>query len=350
MRNNKLVLIIAVVLIAIGGIFVFNKLSSNSSTTSGNTSSITGTLDINGVIPDGATLVLSQTESNSGTGPIDFSVINNPQDQASWSFNEAEEGKTYVIQGTLKSSDGAELTESDSITVTSPATNQIITINLIGEGLTGEAEISGVININGYFPEGSTVSLLAKTPNTEFTVVREGMPAQASTPASTNEAVAGQEYDIIGYLYDSEGNKIGESAPLNLVAPAHNEILTINSSATEESAQGPQSKITGSIQLNGVAPSNSRIVILQAPMNSNDFTVAQDNIPAANGQAWVWTGATSGTWYNLQAVLKQRQDNGTDIDVAVSQQKTVAAPAINVMFTLDTGIAPSPTPSPTPTP
>ena len=348
MKNNKLVLIIVGALVIILGIFLFNKFSSDSSTNSTNNSSITGTLDINGVIPDGASLVLSQTESGSGAS-ADFSVINNPQDQGSWSFNEAEAGKTYTIKGTLKSSDGAELTESEPITVTSPATNQTITINLVGEGLTGESEISGTININGYFPENSTVSLLAKTPNTDFEVVREGMPAQASTPASTNKAVAGQEYQIIGYLYDANGNKIGESETLNVVAPAHNEDLTINSSATEES-EGPQSKITGSIQLNGVAPSNSRIVILQAPMNSNDFTVAQDNIPAVNGQAWVWTGAKSGTWYNLQAVLKQRQDNGTDVDVAVSQQKTVAAPAINVMFTLDTGIAPSPTPSPTPTP
>ncbi len=353
--SRKIIAIVLVaLLVAFGGLIIYRKYSGSSSSTSSvaTNSSITGTLNINGVVPDGAVLVLSQMESGSGVAPTDFSTINNPSDQGSWTFSGASEGKTYVIQGTLKSSNGAELVKSNPITVTSPATNQVITINLIGNGLTGVAEISGVIKVNGYYPSGSTVSLLAKTPNTQFEVTREGLPAQASTVVSTDKAVAGQEYDIVGYLYDSTGAKIGESEVLTLVAPAKNEVLTINSSATAPAptnaptnAPALKAKISGTIQLNGVAPSNSRIVILQAPMNSNDFTVALDNIPANNGQAWVWPNAANGTWYNMQAVLKQRQDNGTDVDVAVSQQMTVAAPAINVMFIINSGIAPTPTPA-----
>lgn len=354
--NKKIIAIILIVLLlGVGGIIIYKKFASNASSSHESqqvaSAAVSGTLNINGVVPSGSVLVLSQMEAGSGAAPVDFSTINNPSDQASWTFSGAASGKTYVIQGTLKSSDGAELSKSTPITVTAPASNQVITINVAGKGLTGVAEISGIVRVNGYFPSGSTISILAKTPNTQYTVVREGLPAQASTPMSTNKAVAGQEYTIVGYLYNSAGSKIGESDPLVVDAPAKNEVLTINSNAvapTPAPSQSPKAKISGTIQLNGVAPENSRIVILQAPMNSNDFVVAVDNIPAQNGQAWVWPNAVNGTWYNLQAILKQRQPNGTDQDISGSIQQTVAAPAINVLFTINTGIAASPTPSPTP--
>jgi len=354
--NTKIIaIILGIILIGVIGAFLFKKFGSNSSSTVSASTAIAGTLNINGVVPSGSVLVLSQMESGSGAAPTEFSTVNNPTDQASWTFSGAQSGKTYIIQGMLKSSNGVELSKSNTITVTAPATNQVITINLIGKDLTGVAEISGTVKVNGFIPSGSSVSLLAKTPNTQYQAVREGMPARESTSVSTDKAVAGQEYTIIGYLYNSNGAKIGESDPLDIVAPARNEVLTINSNAAAPTptnaptnAPAPKSKISGTIRLNGVAPSNSRIVILQAPMNSSDFTVAIDNVPAKDGQAWVWPGAVSGTWYNMQAVLKQRQSNGTDIDVAVSGQQTVAAPAINVLFTINSGIAPSITPTPTP--
>ncbi len=353
--NTKIIaIVLGVVLIGVVGIFLFKKFGSGLSTSTSSTSSaaVTGNLNINGVVPSGAVFVLSAKDTTGGSSS-DFQTIQNPTDQSSWTFSSAQSGKTYIIVGTLKSSNGAELTKSVPLTVTAPATNQMVTINLAGKAPTGVSEISGTVRVNGYYPSGSTISLLAKTPNTSYEVVREGLAAQASTTVSTDKAVAGQEYTIIGYLYNASGNKIGESSELAIVAPARNEVLTINSNATAptpEPSQAPaKSKISGTIQLNGIAPSNSRIVILQAPMNSNDFTVAIDNVPAVNGQAWVWPNALNGTWYNMQAVLKQRQSNGTDIDVALSGQQTVAAPAINVMFTINSGIAPSVTPSPTPT-
>ena len=354
--NKKIIAIVLVVLlVAFGALFIYRNYSSNSSTNSNSKSSeknmaaISGSLDINGVLPEGSVLSLVSVEFDSSETPTEFDSITDPKDQDTWELSDANSGKIYVIQGILKSSSGEELAKSNKITVSAPASNEVLTLNVVGKGLTGEAVVSGLIKVNGAFPQGSTVNLLVRTPNTQFTETREGLPAKAETYVSNTTAVAGQAYDVVGYLYDATGAKIGESEILSLVAPAKNEVLVINSSfnpPVPTSAPKPNADIQGSIDLNGAVPSNSRIVVLEAPMNSNSFEVAVDNIPAQDGQGWIWNGATQGTWYNLQAVLKQRQDNGTDKDIAKSQQMTVAAPAINVTFTIDTGIALPPTPTP----
>lgn len=351
--NNKIIGIILVVLLLVAGfLLIFKNLNGKKSAPiTSTTSTISGILDVNGVVPDGATLVLSQQETTSGGAPTDFSTINNPKDQEAWIFNGAQSGKNYQIRGTLKSSNGAVLLTSPSIIVSAPASGETLVINLEGKGLTGVAAISGSIKVNGYIPTGSTVTLMARTPNTEFTTTKENMPAQVLTSVLYDKAVAGQKYDIIGYLYDSVGTKIGESSTLSLVAPARNEVLDINSSATAlapTQTEKPKAKISGLIKLNGVSPINSRIVILQRRAGKGEYQVATDNVPANDGQGWAWTGATSGIWYDMTAVLKQRQDNGTDKDIASSNQMTLAAPAINVTFIINTGIAPSPTPTPTP--
>jgi hypothetical protein len=356
--NKKIIAIVLVVLlVAFGGFLIFRNFSSNSSSTSTaekNTTAISGNLNINGVVPAGAVLSLVSSEVDSSNTPTEFDSVTDPKDGDEWSFTSAKSGKTYIIEGVLKSSNGVELTKTNKITITAPATGETLTINLEDKTLTGVAVISGLVKVNGFIPTGATVSLAARTPNTQFEVTREDMPAKAETFLTYDKAVAGQKYDIVGYLYDSTGKRIGESEILSLVAPAKNEVLNINSnasapapSAAPSTTPKPNSSITGKIDLNGAVPSNSRVVILQAPMNSNDFVVAVDNVPAVDGQGWVWSGAINGTWYNMQAVLKQRQDNGTDKDIALSQQTTVAAPAINVMFTINTGIAPSVTPIPT---
>ena len=348
--NRKIIaIVLAVLLVGFGALFIYRNYSSNTVNNSAekNMTAISGSLNINGVIPAGAVLSLVSSEVDSDSTPAEFDSVTDPKDGDEWLLASAMSGKTYTVQGLLKSSNGVELAKTNKISVTAPANGEVLTINLADKTLTGVAVISGLVKVNGFIPTGATISLAARTPNTQFEVTREDMPAKTETFLTYDTAIAGQEYDIIGYLYDSTGNKIGESEILKLVAPAKNEVLNINSNASApQPSAAPKAKISGSIDLNGVAPSNSRVMILQAPMDSSDFQVAVDNIPAVDGQQWVWNGAVNSTWYNLKAVLKQRQDNGTDKDIALSQQLTVAAPAINVTFKIDTGIAPSVTPTP----
>lgn len=356
--DNKKILVIvgviALILVAvIAGLLIFRQITSDKTNDEASVTAIktetktiiAGELDINGVVPDGAIVVISATEVGAGI-VTEFSTITTPRDQTIWSFEDAVVGKTYQIQVVMKSSDGIELAKSAKVLVTAPASNEIVTINLEGKDLKGSATISGVIKVNGQFPAGSTVNTAVKTPNTSFQLSRVGLPAAAATAVSYDIAVPGQRYDVIGYLYDASGVKIGESEILSVVAPASNEVLNINSTYTAIASEeeGEPAEVQGFIDLNGAATSNSRVVILQAPVGTTQFVVAVDNVPPVDGQSWLWTDAVDTTWYEMQAVLKERQQNGTDVDLAVSEIMTVAAPAINVTFKINTGIAPTPTP------
>jgi hypothetical protein len=101
--------------------------------------------------------------------------------------------------------------------------------------------------------------------------------------------------------------------------------------------------ITGSINFNGNALYNSRIVILQKVYNTSTYMVAVDNLSPVDGVAWTWSNPTPSTWYDLIAVLKQKQSDGTDRDIAISAIKSVAAPATNTVLTLNSNVLlPSP--------
>ena len=340
--------IIVALLLVLG--FFFYRTVNNDTTQDNNTSSITGTFNINGPVPNGATVLLSQKEAMTKQDFQQFASGVSAADSGQWTFPDAVSGKSYEITAALIA-DGKTITTADPIFISAPANDEVITFNVPSEEGEANAVISGTVQLNGYIPEGATVTLEGKrTDEEEYTTVVENMPAKLEQLITYSTAIAGVTYDVRGTLYDSVGLVIGQSNIIQVTAPAKNESLRINSSAqppatpvptTTPETPSPTPKpvsLSGSINFNGAAQQNTRIVVFQRVSGSgNNYQVAQDNISPQNGVTWQWNGATTGVIYDVLAVLKQRQTNGTDKDISTSNTITAAAPAGNEVFTLNSG-------------
>lgn len=338
------ILIIAVVISFI--IFVFRQEIFKSTN-----ASISGTFDINGVT-ENATITLLQREFKPNATYTAFAENLPVSDNGTWEFNQAKSGVSYEIQAQLIR-DNAVVSQSGPITVTAPAENEVLTLNAATQTTetTGSAVISGNIGINGYIPQGATVTVEGRAQGeANFTVIAANLPAQDNQYMSYTSAVPGQTYEIQGILYDNKKNEIGSSSVLTVTAPASNEQLNINSSAQPPAQQASgtggsiptaaatgNGTISGTINYNGQTPPNSRIVLFQRVTGTQNFQVAQNNISPQNGSTWSFTGAAAGTSYDLIAILKQQQSNGTDKDISDSNTITVTAPASGEVLNINSG-------------
>lgn len=336
-----------VILISAVAFFVFNN-----QRTKNTQSDITGTFDINGVVPNGATIAVSQKLAHTKGAPYQEIISGvSPQDKAGWNFADAESGKSYEIQGVM-TLNGQKLYESDPILITAPATDEVLVFNIESQNPKGTAVISGSLDLNGYIPDGSTVTLQGKTQNDPvFIAYAQNIPAKDLQPVSYNDAISGLGYTVQAVLYDGSSVQIGISPELQAVAPAGNEIFKINSSAQPPVTPAPttapntpsptpaSTNISGTINFNGAAQQNMRIVVFQRVTGTSSFQVAVDNIQPVNGASWSWASAQAGTSYDMLAILKQHQNNGTDQDVSDSNTITVAAPAGNEVFTINSGFS-----------
>jgi hypothetical protein len=335
------------------------------------TTGITGKLDVNGEVPSGSTITLMQKETQGNDTFEPFAENVSPTDLNSWQFADAKTGKSYEIQGSLIQN-GQVIYLSSPIFVSAPAIDQSISFNIAAANPTGPANatISGSVGIDGYIPPGATLTLQGKKLGTaKFNVVTKGIAAKDEQFISYTTAVAGQTYEVQALLFDANGSLVGQSPVKQITAPASNEELAVNSIAKPLVTAAPSSTPTptptnivtqvtsiltstptmtptpvpppaimsGSIQFNGQAPGNSRIVVFQRPSGTQNFQVAVDNIAPANGSTWQWTGGQSGKMYDMIAILKQRQSNGTDQDISDSNVITLAAPASNEVFTINSG-------------
>jgi hypothetical protein len=354
----KILLIVVVsIVIGIAAYFLFfNKSSVQLPGLKNSAATVSGTIDLNGLPPSGATLTISSREGEKGKFQP---FVQNAQavDMAKWAWNEARSGVNYEVKADLFVN-GQVVASSDILTVTAPATEEKLSINYHQTPLAApspsvmpqEASISGSYDINGYLPQGTTLTLMQKQTNAaSFTQV--GTPLSASDQAawSWDEAIQNTEYQLQAVL-KSNGITIGQSQVLTVTAPAANEILVINSNAQPPATPAPVSSnsgatasasntISGNINFNGVAPLNSGIVILQSIAGQNNYSVAVSGIQPVNGSTWSWTGAQPGVSYQLMAVLKQTNSNNTQTDVATSQSIITTAPASNEMFTLNSSVS-----------
>lgn len=316
---------------------------------------ISGSFDINGVIPDGATITVYAKEANSTSKPQAFAAGLPVADKSTWSFSEGVGNKNYTITGEIVAN-GTVIATSSPITVTAPADEEVLTFNIQSQNPTGTAVISGNITVNGYIPNDSTISIQGRKLGAQtFTTVAKNLPGQSRQFMSYATAVAGQTYEIQGTLVSQSGNIIGTSSLITITAPATNEALIINSSAPvptpiptptsnpNQPSPTPQPQaggtISGNINFNGAAPANSRIVILTAPGNTSNYTVSVNNVTPVDGATWSWSGAAPSTWYNVMAVLKQHNSNGTDTDIAYSTPVTIASPATGVVLSINSGVS-----------
>lgn len=353
-RNSVIILAIGLIAGAFAAYFIFNTTNNSSLLSTGKNAEISGRFDVNGVIPQGVTITLLQRDPSQKGGYTAIAQGLQFEDQATWNFPNAVSGKSYEIKASVVQ-DGKTLSESDPIFVTAPATDEAIGINVESQNGTANAVISGIVGINGYLPTGSTITIEGKLTNgsADYTKIISGVPAKDGQVVAYTTAVAGKTYSVRGTLYDGNGGEIGKSSVLQITAPAKNEVLDINSTAKAPVVVQPTAQpaaataapvvsngtISGSINFNGGAPANSRIVIFQRLSGQGNFQVAVDNITPVNGTNWQWNGAQVGTWYDMVAILKQKQSNGTDTDIATSSTQTFAAPASNEVFTLNSGFS-----------
>lgn len=335
-----------ILLIVVVAFFTFFKKDGAKVSLSSQTT-ISGTIDFNGVAPSGATIAISEKKS----GDTNFTTVlqNLPaQDATSWSWNQAGSGQDYQLQASLMLN-GQNIAQSDVITVSAPAQGQVLRINT-ADGQGGQqvpAIISGSFDLNGYIPNGSQISVLTRRIGAAtFDTVSTSNPAQDNGGWSWNGAVAGYTYEIKALLVQG-GQTIGQSVAISATAPAVNEVLTINSNALPPQAQvaplpsvaqgttqPTQSTgaggISGVINLGGVVPGNSSLIIVARPSGTANFNVVVSGLPANSQTSWNWSGAQSGQSYDLQAVLTV---NGNDY--AISPTLTVTAPASNEVFNLN---------------
>ncbi len=362
MRFKVIAALLVLVAVLLSGLGIYSVLDNKKSTpqktsTKAKLSNISGIFDINGVIPPGASISVVQKTSGSNTIPAVFASNLPIADRSPWSFNKASENATYEIQAEVIVN-GVPIASSNVLSVTAPADEEVLTISLQSENQTGTAVISGNINVNGYIPTGSTITIQGRQLGAQtFTTVARNLPGQNRQFMSYTTALPGTMYEVQGTLLSSNGAVIGTSSLITVAAPATSEQLIINSSAVPPTAtpiptpiaqatpaptaipQPITSSISGNINFNGAAPSNSRIVILTAPGNSSNYTVAVNNVSPVDGATWTWSTASPSTWYNVMAVLKQHNSNGTETDIAYSSPVTIASPATGVILNINSGVS-----------
>jgi hypothetical protein len=317
------------------GVQYFNKPNTQKSTMAQGESSVSGIFDINGPIPDGTTLSLTITDMQGSNAQVTVDLGLTASDKVSWHWDEAAEGHEYKIVGLLKKNNET-LATSKPIVIIAPANGEVLTINNSNTTQNeGNAAISGSLDLNGYFPPNSTISIVARSlGSSSFKTVVNSVPAVDQGVWNWTTAELGTTYEIQAVL---NGTPSTSSEIQEITAPATGEVMTLNSTLTTPAPT--QVGISGTFNINGTVPSNSYISLATRVTGTTSFNQVATNLPATNGTTWSWNGAQSGTSYDIQAYI---WSNGTPY--TSSQIMTVTAPASNETITLNAMTPPSNTP------
>ena len=153
------------------------------------------------------------------------------------------------------------------------------------------AKISGIVDLNGYVPDGTTIAIAEKKPGDEqFDIVVEGIKAEDSTAWTWHSAEKGKGYEIKAYLRQN-GNVVGESDSKFVAAPAADEILRINSQ--NKPAQQTKVSISGTVDLNGNVPQDSKLAIALKKVGEAEFTTVISGMRAKDMAQWSFNDADS---------------------------------------------------------
>lgn len=317
--------------------------NNNATSTANEPATLSGTIDFNGVVPDGSTISIGVKKAGDQT----FTIIAQNvavKDNVSWSWNGAQAGSHYDIQAYLQVA-GKSVAESEILNAVAPASEESLTINAPAppKPVQTPATLSGVFDLNGYIPSGTTLQVVQRlVGTTAFTTVVSGLPAKDGSAWTWNNAVAGNSYELKAQLVQN-GSVLSESKTKALSAPAANEVLTIRSTVTppQQAQQTPQGgPISGTINLNGVVPPGASLTIVTRQSGQGNFTTTISGLSAQNGTQWTWTAAKPGVSYDIQGVLNDNKGNV----FAVSNTVSTAPPALNEVLTINSNPAqPAPT-------
>jgi len=338
----------ALTALLIAGFFLFTRTShapTSEETTSsqeGGSAFVSGSVGINGVIPSSATIAIGERKHGSD-GQFQIVVTGiQASDGVSYHWDTASHGQPYDMQAYLQVN-GNTIASSDIVTLVAPAVSEVFHINIpqsqgSGSSQNQSANISGIVDLNGYIPPGSTIAIAEQASGqSAFTTTITGLSATDGIAWTWDNANAGTAYAIIAYL-QVNGNTVSQSNAISVTAPAANEVLVINSTATPPAPATVS--VSGSINLNGSIPQGSTISVAARQTGTQTFSIFASNLSASDGVTWNYGNATSGVSYDFQAYL---QSNGQTS--STSQVLTVTAPANNEVLTINAQTQPQAPPA-----
>ncbi len=334
--KNRLLKILGAVIGAIVLIFLAFQIFAPKTTI------ISGAIQYNGMTPqDPSVGKVVVEEREVGDQNYETAVDNVPAKQgASWIWEGAKEGKNYQIQAYFVYKD-KKIANSEAVAVSAPSVNQTLTFNVTQKELPPEESatqptdttISGKLHINGYIPDGSTVSVYGKEKDASDFQLLATAPATDGKPLSWNAPEAGVYYTFQGEMYDPQGTLIGESEYITIASPADNQVMTIDSTAKAPEESKEKTSITGTVTLNGPIPHNSELFIQQRKQGEGQFTGVQ-RIAATNGARWTFAEADSGQAYEITATLQLNKE-----DTAKGNVIQATAPASDEVLTINTNFS-----------
>lgn len=346
--SNNLKMIVFAVIGVIFAVWIGFRLFGNNPAPA----TLSGSLNFNGIKPadqpnKAVSIKLLQRVKGEASF-VDSGIMIPVADQAAWKWDTAASGTTYELKA--EGYYGTEpITTTNTIIATAPATDLMLTFNVSTDDLPvglrptpapvepeatpapANSIVSGSIIINGFIPSGSRVTIFGRPSGTDdkYVPALQNLPARNGMTWSFNQATAGKTYDYQAELYTSGGTFIGESSYITVTAPAANEIVTINSTATDPTQTAA---LSGVVRLQGPVAQNSTILVLQRKVGAAEYTTI-DRYPAVNNTEWKWSGAVTGTAYEITAALQVNEQNTASGNVV-----TVTAPATGITVTIDTGV------------
>ena len=197
---------------------------------------ISGTVEINGYVPSNSQVRI-QTKRSTESAFTNATSDVVASDKAQWSWSDAEIGADYDIQAELVSG-GDVIGQSNVVSVTAPAANEILSIESTARPPVQRASISGVVHLKGPVDQNSTILMLQRRPGDAQYTEFDRLPAIDNAKWDWKDAVAGQRYEITAALQVDENNTSSGNV-INTTAPAKDETITID---TKLSLAAPKDK------------------------------------------------------------------------------------------------------------
>lgn len=332
---------VVIIVLALGGAYFFFtsiKHATSQSTNTNNNSSqnmtaavIAGTLDLNGYIPANSTITI-ETKKLQDSSYQSVATNVSAKDGGSWTFANGVAGQDYMVKADLVVS-GKTTDSSDPVTVAAPASAVVLRINSSAHPPAPKvATVSGVLDLNGYIPPSSTISISAKKSGGAYQVVATGTPAKDQGGWVWNNAEDGVTYTLKGTLV-SNGSNIVDSSEETVTAPASNELIVINSTAKPPAPTVV--RISGTTTFNGSIPGGSTFSLGVRKSGTAQFNNVVSGVSATNGMAWTYNSASPGQSYDIQGYLWT-----SGKPYSQSQVLTVQAPAANESLTINAQLPP----------
>lgn len=338
MKNKLPAIILAFSLIfLIIGAWFFTKSSEkqkDNSHFSQNSNEINGSIDLNGVPLSQGNIVLAYKE----VGDADFQNLETKiaiSDGALWKIQNLKAGKAYEIQGHIEL-DGEKSDFTQIKTVVAPASDVVISVNNTHQlAEKKEVAINGSFDLNGYFPEGSKFQLYYSKADENIWKFVEQFSPKDKGEWSFEKALAGKKYKLKADLINSQGKTLVQSQEIEVLAPAQNEVIKINSHLQAPKSKSNQVGITGTFKFHGPLLDNSKVSLGVRKVGESEFQEVLHEIKAKQDLDWDFSQAISGQKYEIQGYLWVDEKLFSE-----SQILTVAAPANHEVLKIQAQIPP----------